>query len=267
MIKKVKDGIYKITLASTYGKPNINGNTYSKEEYEKMLSTSRIQELIDHNGGVLVELESNDLDYYTMTPEEACECKNPIGYCIESNIDTLVATIKVYDHKINDIDELIAKSEADGNEIFLGHKYLYSKEINDVNIINHITLISYNIICIKQEVAKKYISDIRIKPYKIYTHFKGKKYMVLRVADAKDQLDDSPTIMIAEHTETGELIEIGSTEHVSSDNPLVIYCALYDNPDDDNQYAGKIYARPLDMFLSEVDREKYPDVAQLYRFE
>lgn len=48
-------------------------------------------------------------------------------------------------------------------------------------------------------------------------------------------------------------------DEVDSTQKLVVYTSLYNGQ--------PAYARPLDMFLSEVDPEKYPDVKQKYRFE
>ncbi len=64
----------------------------------------------------------------------------------------------------------------------------------------------------------------------IYKHFKGDYYIVEDVAI---------------HSETKE--------------KYIVYRGLYGD--------GKLYIRPYDMFLSKVDKVKYPNVEQEYRFE
>ncbi|MFT3985572.1 MAG: DUF1653 domain-containing protein [Lachnospiraceae bacterium] len=68
------------------------------------------------------------------------------------------------------------------------------------------------------------------KEFQVYKHFRGTDYQVLA---------------IAKHTETNE--------------KLVIYRALYD--------PQKVYARPVEMFMSEISCKLYPDSQRRYRFE
>ena len=52
---------------------------------------------------------------------------------------------------------------------------------------------------------------------------------------------------------------VGVAEHTESGEALMIYRPRYGDK--------RLFARPLAMFLSEVDREKYPGAAQRWRFE
>ena len=67
-------------------------------------------------------------------------------------------------------------------------------------------------------------------PGDVVRHFKGNKYEILHIAKDSETMQE-----------------------------VVVYRALYGE--------GGVWVRPLSMFLSPVDREKYPDAAQQYRFE
>ena len=57
---------------------------------------------------------------------------------------------------------------------------------------------------------------------------------------------------------------LGFAEHTETKEKLVVYQALYRN---DTGVDYGIYCRPYDMFMGEVDHDKYPEYTQKYRFE
>lgn len=59
------------------------------------------------------------------------------------------------------------------------------------------------------------------------------------------------------HFKLGKIVNIiGISRHTETEEISVVY-----------EYEGHIWNRPLEMFMSEVDKEKYPNAKQKYRFK
>ena len=86
------------------------------------------------------------------------------------------------------------------------------------------------------------MEDIRFRPGDIVCHFKRE------------------TLSEEEKAQNIYLYEIiGTAVHSETREDMMVYRALYGDKG--------MYVRPLEMFLGEVDHEKYPDIRQKYRFE
>ncbi len=94
----------------------------------------------------------------------------------------------------------------------------------------------------EEEAIRELTKEGLFHPGDVVQHFKREKL--------SEQMKNANTYLyqiigIAAHSETGE--------------PLMIYQALYGD--------FEIFARPYDMFVSEVDHQKYPEIKQKFRFE
>jgi hypothetical protein len=89
----------------------------------------------------------------------------------------------------------------------------------------------------------------RFKPGDIVKHFKRET-----ISD-EDLLKDPMKYLY---------LIIGTSRHTETGEEMVIYKPLYDV---EIMHGVDFAARPLEMFLSEVDHVKYPNIKQKYRFE
>lgn len=111
----------------------------------------------------------------------------------------------------------------------------------------------------------------KVKCPAVYKHFKNKYYATMGILNILDDnifnkvLKDEKVIRFqVKHTETSKyllVLRYKGKFYISDldvQEPMVLYKSLYDD---------NTWIRPIDIFLSEVDHNKYPKVEQKYRFE
>ena len=122
-----------------------------------------------------------------------------------------------------------------------------------------------------EDVRHLFETERIVKPNQIYRHFKGKYYATLGVSTPINKEEfvtiiNNSKIRNVYHTELNKDITIVFKDNKYyhnievSENDLVIYVPLYFSD-------YNIYARPKDMFLSKVDKNKHPKATQEYRME
>lgn len=116
---------------------------------------------------------------------------------------------------------------------YFQHLHIETADIEDWSDYNPVTYYNCDLADCEKYFPKESTNGMQVRQVKggeIYRHFKGQLVVVLAVAQ--------------------------DTENVGS------YSVVYYKVGDEC-----IWCRPYDMFVSEVDRKKYPEVTQKYRFE
>lgn len=143
---------------------------------------------------------------------------------------------------IEQVKELREASETYSGEGFYEFSNIVQKAVNAIEAL------SAKLDKENMERSDRYYGDKRkLEAGDIVQHFKRKT--------VKDKEHSMEYLYIIEATAT----------HTETNEKLVVYRALYKSEENGVNY--NVFARSYDMFMAEVDHEKYPNIKQKYRFE